>query len=338
MKQADFAKHLFGFPKYLEEEGFSKNTRESYCDAIVKLILFMEKVKGVGRADLSLKDLKKDIVIEFLDWIIKNEKCAINTRNYRLAAIKKFFEYSSEEDPFYTYEYQKIRDIKKKRTHNAERRAMSEEEMALLLKEPDTTTLIGRRDYVLITLMYYTAARVQEIANLTPTSLRLNGSPVVELFGKGGKSRIVEIPPDVADMLRNYLKENDFEEKNAQNKFLFSGPKGKMLTRQSIYLRIKKYLRKANEKNPEFDILGLSCHTLRHSRATHWSERQMPPVLISYLLGHADETTTMIYTKISMKARQQAFEKIQNDESTREAPLWVPGFDLISRLRRLSSA
>ncbi len=185
--------------------------------------------------------------------------------------------------------------------------------------------------------MYYSGARVQEIATLTPASFRFNGAPVVKLFGKGGKSRYVEIPQNVAELLKNYLKEVGLNERDAQDKLLFPGSSGKMLKRQSIYLRIKKYLKAANKKNPEFDITELSCHTLRRSKATHWSEHGMHPLVISYLLGHSQLSTTMVYTKVTMKQIREAFAKAEDNEAQQETPMWGPGFDVVSAFRRLST-
>ncbi len=334
MNRPDFAKYFLSFPSYLKEDGYADNSKAAYREAVIKVIHFMEDRKSINRADLRMKDLTREIIVECLDWILKNEECKANTRNYRLAGFKKFFEHAADENPDYTYVYQRIRSIKKIRTRNAERRPMTTDEITLLLSQPDLSTSKGRRDRVLLLLMYETAGRVQEIADLTPNCLRLNEAPTVVLEGKGKKWRPVWISPELADELRKYLSENGLDDIERGSQPLFSCG-GKKLTRQAIYKRVKKYLVQAKEKNSLFDIEGLSCHTLRHSRATHWGEEGMSIFIISLLLGHSTEQATTIYAKVSEKQKREAIEKAHKDVRPNEQPKWKKGFDLVSVARRL---
>ena len=183
--------------------------------------------------------------------------------------------------------------------------------------------------------MYDSAARVQEIADLKPSSLKLNESPTVELIGKGNKTRIVPISQPVVQYLKNYLKENCIDSYESRSKPLFPNAKFNKLTRNAIYLMMKKYLLMAKGINPIFDINGLSCHSTRHSKATHLSEGGMPMLYISSILGHTYASTSAVYTKVNMKQKREAFAKASRNVTPQETPKWKTGLDIISFVKQL---
>jgi len=307
-------------------------------DAMIKLIYFMKDTKGIEAVNLSVKDLTKEIIVKFLEWIqtetVKFKKNKKNTRNIRLIAVKKFFEYVSDIDPNYLLQFQKIDGIKRIRTKNGDMPHMTLEQVRLLLQQPDARTEKGFRDLVLLSLMYDSGARVQEIADLTPINLRMTGKPTIELIGKGKKGRLVAISESVKVLLQKYLKETGLNRALAKMDPLFSNPWGKKLSRQGIFFLVRKYLQMAKKKNPLFDITGMGCHTFRHSRATHWVEGGMPLAYVAANLGHSYETTLNAYVKVNMKQKRNAFDKAHRNVAPHDAPKWK-GRDFVSHLRTL---
>ena len=164
MKPTDFSKYLSDFLcRYLpHERGLSVNTVVAYRDTFVLFISFLES-RNLKPDRLTLAKVTRQMVVEFLDWLQNDRKCGNASRNARLAAIHSFFRYLQYLRPEHLYEYQDILSIKVKKTHRPVINHLSVEGITLLLQQPDTTEKKGRRDLALLSLMYDTAARVQEI-------------------------------------------------------------------------------------------------------------------------------------------------------------------------------
>ena len=138
-----------------------------------------------------------------------------------------------------------------------------------LLQQPDATTIKGRRDLALLSLMYDTGARVQEIIDLTPSMLRLNKPSTIKIIGKGNKARLVPMLDAQIGHLENYLKENKLTESHANMHPLFFNSRKKKLTRAGVNHIFWKYSTTAREKNKMIIPDKISCHSLRHSKAMH---------------------------------------------------------------------
>src|ERR1700733_1926693 len=193
MKPTDFSKSLSDFlTKYLPgERGMSHNTVSSYRFTFILFVTFMEERQKIKIEKLMLKDITKNCVVAFLDWLQSERNCSDATRNVRLAALHSFFRYLQYEIPEYLNEWQRILSIKVKKTEKGTINYLTVDEIKLLLQQPDASTRKGLRDLAMLCLMYDSAARVQEVINLTPSMLRLNKPSTIKLIGKGNKARIV---------------------------------------------------------------------------------------------------------------------------------------------------
>ena len=141
---------------------------------------------------MSFEHLTRQTVTEFLDWLQVERHCTNSTRNQRLTAINSFVKYAGYQNPACLNEVQQVLAVKQKRTAKPVISHLTVEGIILLLKQPDGTTNKGLRDLALLSLMYESAARVQEIIDLTPSSLFVGSKPYrIELLGKGNKHRIV---------------------------------------------------------------------------------------------------------------------------------------------------
>ena len=209
--RTDFAKYLTRFlSEYLpHQRNVSKNTIASYRDSFVQFINYMKEINGIPVERLLLKHLTRDNVINYLQWLHNTKKNTSATCNYRLAAIRSFCSYLQYIVIDNMVEWQSILSIKAKKTEISPPNYLSMEGMKLLLAQPDTTSWKGRRHLALLSLMYDTGARVQEIADLTVDCVRIDTTPyTIRLTGKGRKTRIVPLAEAQVDILRSYMEEH----------------------------------------------------------------------------------------------------------------------------------
>ena len=154
---------------------------------------YMHDVKKIPAERIELKHLTRDCVTEFLDWLQSERKCTDNTRNARLAAIHAFCKYLQYEDIKRIGFWQQIMTIKSKHKASGTISSLSIVAMKTLLLEIPAETMQGRRHLAILSLLYESGARVQELIDLTPSDLSLEPPAYVTLFGKGRKTRIVPL-------------------------------------------------------------------------------------------------------------------------------------------------
>ena len=335
MKPTDFAGSLTSFlSRYLPgERGLSTHTIESYKYAFVLLILFMEQRKHVPVRKLELKNLTKDVITEFLDWLQTNRKCSPATRNVRLAAIHSFVHYLQYQHPERMDEWQKILSIKVKKSGKKVINYLSVDGIKLILEQPALSTVKGRRDLAMLALMYDCGARVQEIIDLKPYSIRLHKPYTIKITGKGNKTRIVPLMEEQIVHIRRYMEENNLLEPNSGMNFLFSNKRREKLTRAGINSIFKKYADKAREINSGLIPAKISCHSLRHSKAMHLLQAGVNLVYIRDFLGHESVLTTEIYARVDSKQKREAIEKAYVEIIKKETPTWIENDDLLEWLK-----
>lgn len=315
METTDFAKHLSAFlTKYLAgERNYSPNTVLAYRDTFIQFINFMKDRKNVEAKKLTLDRITREAVIGFLDFIQQDRHCGNATRNYRLAALKSFFSYLQYENPERMYECQKILSIKVKRHEKQSINYLSTAGIKLLLEQPDLNSRNGRRNLAMLALMYDSGARVQEIIDLTPASVRLDVPITIRLFGKGRKARIVPLQEEQTVFLKNYMQENQLFEPHASNYPLFSNSRNERLTRAGVAYILNTHADLARKVNPAIIPEKISCHSLRHSKAMHLLQAGVNLVYIRDLLGHVSVQTTDVYARADSKQKREAFEKAYVD-------------------------
>lgn len=336
----DFARHLSRFlSEYLpHERNVSPNTIASYRDAFLQFIDYMKNEKGISLDRLGLKHLTRDQVLGYLKWILEVRKCSPATRNYRLAAIHSFCQYLQYAVIDMMEQWQKILTIKAVRTEGTTPNYLSAEGIKLLLAQPDTATRNGRRHLAILSLMYDTGARVQEIADLTVDSVRISHEPyTIRLYGKGRKARIVPLVKEQVWILRDYMEEHHLDDSSKVSSPLFFNNRHEKLTREGIAYILATYAGLARREAPDLIPERISCHSLRHSRAMHLLQAGVNLVYIRDLLGHVSIQTTDIYARADSKAKREALEKAYTDlapnrDSDRD---WEKSKDLRDWLRDL---
>lgn len=335
MKPTDFARNLTNFlSRYLPgERGMSKHTVWSYKFAFVLFILFMKQQKKIDANKIELKDITRDNVIAFLDWLQSERKCSIATRNVRLAAIHSFVRFLQYQHPENISRWQTILLIKVKRARKKTINYLSIDGIKLLLEQPSTSTLKGRRDLAMLALMYDCAARVQEVSDLTPYSIRFDKPYTIKIVGKGNKARIVPLMEQEIVHIKRYMAENSLlEVKNRMNPLFFNNRKEK-LTRAGINGILKKHIKKARESRPDLIPDKISCHSLRHSKAMHLLQAGVNLVYIRDFLGHESVLTTELYARVDSKQKREAIEKAYVNIIKKEIPAWIENDNLLEWLK-----
>ena len=332
MKRFDFPKAVSDFlTVYLpNQRNYSKNTIASYCDTFRLLLMYLNVEKNISADRMTLKQLDKECVLSFLNWLIEERNCSTSTYNQRLACIHSFFRFIQPEHPELLSECQKIIGISFKRKTAPVISYLSADEVKLLLNQPDQNKKTGRCDLALLLLLYDTGARVQEIADLTVSSVRLEPPAQVTLLGKGRKMRAVPLMSNTVAVIEQYLKENRLNEPQKMQYPLFSNHRNEKLTRAGISYILKKYVdlaRKIDNNFPE----NVTPHVLRHSKAMHLLEAGVNVVYIRDILGHSDVSTTEIYAKANLNMKRAALEKVAHIAST-EVPSWTTDAPLMEWL------
>ena len=335
MRPTDFSKYLTDYlTRYLSHErGSSSNTITAYRDTFVLYITFMERIQNIKAEKLYLKSITKESIVAFLDWLQTERKCSDATRNLRLATLHSFFRFVQYQNPENLYEYQSIMSIKLKKTKQTAINYLTTEGIKLLLEQPNLASEKGRRDLALLSLMYDTGSRVQEIIDLTPSAIRLDKPYTIKVTGKGNKTRIVPLLENQVKILKSYLNEHHLLTPQVRMHPLFSNSRQEKLTRPGVTHILLKYADKARVNKPELIPNKLSCHSLRHSKAMHLLQAGVNLVYIRDILGHVSVQTTEIYARADSRQKREAIENAYVDLTPKQNPIWENNNDLLAWLK-----
>ena len=338
MKPTDFAAQLSRYLGiYLPGQvGGSINTISSYRDTFSLLLRYCQDEQGLSPQKLTLEKIDHHLVERFLLWLEKERNCCAGTRNNRLAAIHAFYRYLQIEMPQYLNRCQEILSIPYKKAQKKVVSYLTLDGMKTLLAQPDITTISGRRDLAMLSLLYDTGARVQELVDLKMEDIRLSNPTVIRLTGKGNKVRLVPIMMPTVKILQNYLNEHDPCYTAHGGYPLFCNRAGKRLTRAGVAYILDKYLSKAKISGEGSLPDSISPHRFRHSKAMHLLQAGVNLVYIRDLLGHADISTTEIYARADEHFKRQALEKAYPSPTpASETTAWQKDDDLLDWLKNL---
>ena len=268
------------------EDGLSKNSLSAYRRDLTLFANWLELDSE------CTKSIYQVVEADLTAYMASKRDDKASTANRRLTVFKRFYRYALrqhlvEQDPC----------LKLRAAKQAQRfpKVLSEEQITTLLNTPDTAEALGLRDRTMLELMYASGLRVSEIVSLKTVALGLNEGVVRVVNGKGGKERLVPFGAEAGEWLRRYLQEARpvlLEGKTCQEVFV-GRHTGSGLTRQAFWSIIKRYAQLADIK------VALSPHTLRHAFATHLLNHGADLRVVQLLLGHADISTTQIYTHVA---------------------------------------
>jgi site-specific recombinase XerD len=313
--------------------GCSTNTILSYRDAFKLLICYFRDERNIPPERLTLELIDVAAITGFLAWLRTSRHNSPSTCNQRLAAIDSFFSWMQSQDPARMACCQDILAIPASKHDRPAVVHLSVEQTRRLLALPDRSTRQGRRDATLLATLYDTAARVQEIADLTVRDIRLQDPAIVALTGKGRKTRHVPIDANTAALLAAYLAEWRLESPGRDGHPVFFNQHHAKLSRGGIAWILRKY--QARAADLALADAPLSPHVLRHSRAMHLYDAGVPLPYIRDILGHADPSTTDIYARSSTEAKRKALEAVYDQVVSAELPEWNQDPELLNWLANL---
>ena len=336
MKPTDFAIRLTQFfGEYLPaQRDVSTNTIKAYRDAFMLLLRYCRDQCRLPPEKLTLELLDVPLLLAFLDYLQSARNCCARTRNHRLSALHAFFRYLQTEDPDRILKCQQILAIPLQRIATPPLHYLSSESLTVLLAQPDLTSRQGLRDAALLSLLYDSGARVQELVDLCVRDLRLDAPAQIRLTGKGRKTRIVPLLSNTVELLKSYLREHRLNQAERVDSPLFFNRRGEHLSRSGIRYILEKYTRQANQ-DADLLLTDVTPHTLRRSKAMHLLQTGNPAPVIQAILGHADIRTTNIYAQADIERKRRALEKAASTVSPSAMPSWQEDKSLMNWLRSL---
>ncbi|PKO23312.1 MAG: tyrosine recombinase XerD [Chloroflexi bacterium HGW-Chloroflexi-1] len=282
------------------EKGCSDNTIAAYHNDLTQFYDFMTQ-PGRIEGKPSWASVTRDHLVNYILYL-KEREYATSTVARKVAAMKSFFHFllrvgTLVDDPAADLDSPKV----KKRLPQA----LTLGEAALLLSQPAEggPTPKGLRDTALLEMLYATGMRVSEVAWLTLDDLNLTAG-TVRCVGKGNKERVMPLYPEAVEAVRSYLEDGRkaFLGDGSDERTLFLNPRGERLTRQGLWLIIKNYAREVGLTDK------VTPHTLRHTFATHMLNGGAGLREVQKLLGHANISTTQIYTHISKDRLREVYD------------------------------
>ncbi|WP_217994040.1 tyrosine-type recombinase/integrase [Lentibacillus sp. CBA3610] len=302
----------------------SNHTLKSYQYALTLYIGFLETEKGIRPENLFGGCFKRTIIEEWLLWLMEHRGCSPETCNNRLASLRAFLKYLGSREISMLYLFEDATRIPRKKEVRKKVKGMSKKAVQVLLSVPDLSTKAGRRDLALMIIIYSTAARIDEILSLKIEHLRLDvEKPNVTIIGKGSKIRTMYLLPKAVAHLKGYLKEFHGKTPNPEAYVFYSrntGLQGKM-SQTAVNKQLKKHASDAHEICAEVPR-DLHAHQLRHAKASHWLEDGMNIVQISFMLGHEQLQTTMVYLDITIEQELKALATLEDENDKKVSKKW----------------
>jgi integrase/recombinase XerD len=336
MKPTDFSVHVTTFlTHYLAaQRNVSPNTIKAYRDVFTLLLRFCRDVQGIAPERLRLEQIDVSVVEAFLEYLERERHSAPGTRNHRLAALHAFFRYVQSEEPDRMLQCQKILAIPRRRHARPTVGYLFKEDLAEILAQPDLRKREGRRDAVLLSVLYDTGARVQELIDLSAGDVRLDPPAQVRLMGKGRKMRAVPLMDKTVQLLRDHMHETHLDRPEQFDRPLFRNARDQRLSRSGIRYILQKYVGKARSKRPSLNRT-VTPHMLRHTKGMHLLQSGISPEMIRDFLGHVDVKTTQIYARANLEMKRIALERVSDSSPVRAIPSWQQNKNLLEWLRSL---
>lgn len=301
-KTSDFLSLLDAFiTTYLPcSVGASPNTVKSYKYAFRLLIEFMYKEKGIDADKITFEKLDYIMLTEFFTWIESVRGCSASTKNQRLSAIASFSAYAQNRDFAAASVFRNsVNKVPIKKSQHKQRAILTCQEVTILLALPNENSRIGLRDKILLSLMYASGTRAQEICDLTVGNFQFHQKgATLNIKGKGRKMRRIGIPIACATPLNHYIEHKKISDKPERH--IFSSQTHEHMTVSCVEGIFKKYITIAKNENKSMYTNGsYPPHSMRHTTASHMLEAGVPLVVIKNFLGHASLQSTQIYAEIS---------------------------------------
>jgi integrase/recombinase XerD len=276
-------------------DGLARNTLESYRRDLVQVAAWLAAEAGAGLLDASAADLHRHLA-----WQVGHKRAKPRTTGRLVSSLRRFYRFAAQEglradDP--------TADIDAPKLPRALPKALSEAEVEALLAAPDTGNALGLRDRAMLETLYASGLRVSELVGLKVQQVSMDMG-VVRVLGKGAKERLTPLGEEALDWVQRYRAQARPEILGARKSdALFVTGRGAPMTRQAFWGLVKRHAARAGIRQ------AISPHTLRHAFATHLINHGADLRVVQLLLGHADISTTQIYTHVARERLKRIHAK-----------------------------
>ena len=293
------------------QQRVSGHTVASYRDTFRLAFEFIQKQTGRSPSQQSLADWESPTILSFLDYLEKERGCEPRTRNARLAAIRAFMRYVSQQEPTALALSSRVLAIPTKRFDRPLAGFLTKPELDAILNANDPGTISGWRDRLFFDLLYHTGARVSEMLAIQRQDIQWGPIATVQLKGKGRKQRAVPLLKRIATDLKRYLDELPVEPTTP----IFTNRFGHQLSRSGVEMRLRLAMKTAVKQCPSLKGKKVSPHTFRHTTAMHLLQAGIDITVIALMLGHESRSTTHHYVELNMQMKERCLEKLQPNRS-----------------------
>ena len=297
--QRYFSAYLIG------QHNYGTNTIESYRDTFRLLLTYIEN-NCKKKKNLMLQDIPNQLIIDFLNWLISDRGNSSSTRNVRLAHLKSFFHFVKMEEPSLYNHCEQIINIPFTKVEKKPPEYMDEDSVSHMLHSVNSESKEGLRHLAILSLMYDSGCRVQELIDLKVSDIQFEKGQRIYVHGKGNKYRAIPITPETESILKKYISVFGINSDN----LLFTNKQGQALTRQGVGYILKKYAVKSKDENPSDFYGNVHPHILRHSKATHLVNAGVNIYNVRDFLGHSSIATTQVYLTSNPEVTRKAIEKV----------------------------
>ncbi|MCL1981706.1 MAG: site-specific integrase [Clostridiales bacterium] len=287
-----------------KEAGYSGETLRSYYASVEQYVHWLKDNEQVPASQLDASYFNKGRIRSFLMHLEADRGISIPTRNLRRAGIVAFLAFASDMCPVYTNAYLEAKSIKIKKAPESKKDFLTIEEYKAMLECVDITKRNGFNHYLLISIMYDTAARVDEAVNMNLEDFTFGKESSVIIFGKGSKYRRVYLASHTVKLVKEF-KQITGRETGA----LFLNRSNERISDSGIDHILKKYSAKASETMATLRSKIISPHVLRRTKASHMLLNGASLPVIQRFLGHASIVTTQKYLELGSDAMTKAIEK-----------------------------
>jgi site-specific recombinase XerD len=314
----------------------SPHTVSSYRTTLTLFVAYLQNSLNYSIYDMDTTLMTQTTIAGFLDWCKTDRGNGAATLNNRLSAMKTFFSYLLQyKDTSLSVSANAIADIRKQQEEDTgPHEYLSQDQMRILFGLPKRDTLYGLRDLMLMSLLYDSACRIDEILSLKLKNIRyLDGLCCINVTGKGRKTRNLPLGKTVEGLIREYSAV--FHKEKNRDDFLFYVRRNnirRQMSQDNTSRILNKYEKQAKAIDPTFP--HLHAHLLRHTRSQHWYDAGINLEEIALLLGHSQLTTSLTYTFLNVSRKRAAIEKaLGGDEPLfiSEKPIFLDE-DIIKKL------
>ena len=290
--------------RLITQRNASPRTIAAYRDTVRLLVRFASEQTGKQPCRLEFTDLDAPLIGAFLNHLELHRGNSIRTRNARLAAIHSLYRYAALRHPEGMATIARVIEIPAKRHRRTTISYLDHKEIKALLRAPDRSTWLGRRDHALLLTAIQTGLRVSELANLRVGDVTLDTGAHCRVIGKGRKERCATLTAETVSVLRIWLKER----RGQPDEPLFPSRRGGPLTPKAIAWLLDRHVATAARRCRSLQTKRVTPHVLRHTNAMLLRARDIDILTIALWLGHETTKSTEIYLHADNKLKQRAIE------------------------------